>query len=391
MIRRRQLAKACQSLARSKTALVSRNAPTEVVRSVPVTPHTNVTVRATPPAQSDARSKLPPVPVFYDPGFKPPAGIGRHMMPIDKFRFVFEAISGTGLPMRVVRPQPIPIKDIERVHSRAYIEAIQTGRSPKGYPPGLPTSSTFPWSEGLFQSVRLTSGAEYAAALEALKNGEFAFAPVSGFHHARPDRGDGYCTFNGLAITAKKLIAEGQANRVLIVDNDFHYGNGTAKACADTDAIFTFSVNGQAWDQIPESPTNRNIELPASGFARYMEADREVEGIIERFKPDVILFQAGMDPLRTDSLSNGHFNVGHAELKARDTWMFETAKAAGVPIVANLAGGYSYDVNREPSPVVVGHLNTFLAALEVFRGYETSVEAPLHARTERPGSDSFRK
>jgi acetoin utilization deacetylase AcuC-like enzyme len=86
-----------------------------------------------------------------------------------------------------------------------------------------------------------------------------------------------------------------------------------------------------------------------------------------------------MDPLRTD-LYHG-FDVGHEDLKRRDREMMALAKKKGVPIAVNLAGGYSRDRFNEPSPVVAGHLNTYLAALEVFRGYKTQAIIPAHAQS----------
>jgi acetoin utilization deacetylase AcuC-like enzyme len=65
-----------------------------------------------------------------------------------------------------------------------------------------------------------------AAARASLTDG-CACAPVSGFHHAHYDTAGGYCAFNGLEITAQKLRADGEVQRVLIVDCDMHYGDGT--------------------------------------------------------------------------------------------------------------------------------------------------------------------
>ncbi len=45
-------------------------------------------------------------------------------------------------------------------------------------------------------------------------------------HHAGTDFGEGFCIFNNVAVSIKKLINQG-ANNLLILDIDAHHGNGT--------------------------------------------------------------------------------------------------------------------------------------------------------------------
>src|SRR4029078_1811052 len=54
-----------------------------------------------------------------------------------------------------------------------------------------------------------------------------AAAPCSGFHHARYAQVGGFCTFNGLMVTARVLAQEARIRRVGIIDCDEHYGDGT--------------------------------------------------------------------------------------------------------------------------------------------------------------------
>ena len=53
-----------------------------------------------------------------------------------------------------------------------------------------------------------------------------AGALSSGLHHASTERGNGFCTFNGLALAARALM-DGGANHVLILDLDAHCEGGT--------------------------------------------------------------------------------------------------------------------------------------------------------------------
>jgi hypothetical protein len=158
--------------------------------------------------------------VYYDERYAAP--LGDHIMPIRKFGLVAGAVGE--LPWVELRsPAPVTQEELRRVHTPEYIEAIRTGE-----PRVLAETQKFPWSPQLFPSVCLTNGGCLAAARHALREGASA-ALVSGFHHACADHGEGFCTFNGLVVTADALLAAGEASRVAVLDLDLHYGNGTAQ------------------------------------------------------------------------------------------------------------------------------------------------------------------
>ena len=76
-------------------------------------------------------------------------------------------------------------------------------------------------------SLPYTSGSLLAAARHALEHRENVCSPTSGFHHAGYDSAEGFCTFNGLMVTALALLEEGVVRSIGILDCDAHYGNGT--------------------------------------------------------------------------------------------------------------------------------------------------------------------
>jgi acetoin utilization deacetylase AcuC-like enzyme len=77
----------------------------------------------------------------------------------------------------------------------------------------------------------------------------------------------------------------------------------------------------------------------------------------ERFHPDLICYLAGSDPYRGDLL--GGLALTIEGLKRRDEFVFHTARARGIPVLALPAGGYASDV----CDTVTIHCNTILAAL----------------------------
>ena len=123
-----------------------------------------------------------------------------------------------GFDIEVVEPNPVTPKQLYRAHKPNYVDGVLSCRKPNGFGNK---------SKAIANSLVYTSGAMLSAAKDAILTGGFACAPVSGFHHACWDRGGGYCTFNGLMVTALDLLESGDAKRVGILDCDQHYGNGT--------------------------------------------------------------------------------------------------------------------------------------------------------------------
>lgn len=306
-----------------------------------------------------------PIQIFHAQSYE--ADIGDHVMPIRKFRMVREAIEALGMPCRVQEPRPASDEDLLRVHTEAYLRAVDTGE-----PRALAESQRFPWSPGLARAVRWTNGGCIAALFAALDDG-IAANLASGFHHSHADHGEGYCTFNGLVVAMERARAEGRIRRALVIDMDLHYGNGTASLLATRPNFYQLSIYGNWYKQdqayrdveserAPDTENAWSVPVPnGSDGARYLGFLEEHLGrAIDRSRPDVILFQAGADPYKEDPYSP--LDLSHDDLMARDRRVFQEARARGIPVMWVLAGGYT----RDTSKVVQVHVNTCRAAVEVF-------------------------
>src|SRR5277367_415510 len=172
---------------------------------------------------------------YHHAGFAAP--IGSHVMPMRKFAMVADGLRGEKI-VKVVEPAPVTEADILRVHAPAYVTAVRTGE-----PRALAESQKFPWSEKLYPSVLLTSGGLLAAATDALESGAAA-ALASGFHHSHRERGEGFCTFNGLLVALEALRASGRIKTAAILDMDLHYGNGTAQLAVERPWVRALSIYG---------------------------------------------------------------------------------------------------------------------------------------------------
>lgn len=305
--------------------------------------------------------------IFHHPGFAAP--LGEHIMPISKFALVAERIREVLPEVVIASPTPVTEVDLARVHTREYIEAIRTGE-----PCELAESQKFPWSPELFPSVCLTNGGVLAAARQALEAGSSA-ALASGFHHSCADHGEGFCTFNGLVVALEALRVERKIQSAAVLDLDLHYGNGTASLAESRPWLRALSIYGNDyWRNVcyrdvlerrhQDGMNHFSVPLiPTGGSDRgvLMEAlEQNLEWLLANGRPDILLYQAGADPLRDDPYSP--LNLSHGDLMERDRLVFEFAKANGLPVAWVLAGGYSKDIRK----VVDVHVNTALVWHEVF-------------------------
>ncbi len=250
-----------------------------------------------------------------------------------------------------IEPQPLTRDDIKLVHDPYFVDSILDLKSDNGFGNR---------SLKVANSLLYTNGAMYdAAKLASFDNPTCAL--VSGFHHAGYDRWEGlgyFCTFNGLMITAAKLIQDNPETKVAIIDCDMHWGNGT-------DHILE-SMLHQFKDSIAHISFGKTF-FYRKDAQNYLDRLKP-NGIIEKFfnqefNPNIILYQAGADVHINDPYG-GIFTT--EQIFERDLLMFQMAKKLNVPITWNLAGGYQIDSNGSIQKVLDIHLNTFKACQEAY-------------------------
>lgn len=223
-------------------------------------------------------------------------------MPIQKFRRVANEVAQFPW-VELLSPTPLEESDFLRVHTADYVRAIQ-----KGEPRDVAESQKFPWSPQLYSSVTFTNGGLYAASRCALEE-KVSAAIVSGFHHSCADHGEGFCTFNGLIVTAEKLYSEKRIQNIGILDLDLHYGNGTASLAASRPWIHALSIYGNDYHQNKpyfdvsirrheDGENHHSIAIPKKADADvfFPLLEQGFEWLLKRPPLDLLLFQAGADP-----------------------------------------------------------------------------------------------
>ena len=252
------------------------------------------------------------IPVFYADQMV--ADIESFSPSAAKPRAVIESWQSLGVPLNRIGPEPVTVDQFALAHDRAFVEAVLAIREPNGFGTRSPAvAATLPY----------TSGAMLGAAREALHNGAVAVAPCSGFHHAGYDHAGGFCTFNGLMVTAFVLKQEGLVRNVGVLDFDQHWGDGTEDIIRrqSVDWISHYSA-GARWD----SPDDAEEFLGM------------IPEIVEGMRTcELILYQAGADPHIDDPLGGW---LTTEQLRERDRRVFVACQSFGIPVAWNLAGGY---------------------------------------------------
>jgi len=232
----------------------------------------------------------------------------------------------------------MPRADIEGVHDADYVAEVLEAR----VPPHKERRIGFPVTPALARRALLVAGGTYRAAMVALERG-YAANSAGGSHHALADTGAGYCVLNDLAIAAVRLVEEGSARRVLIVDCDVHQGDGTASLTAGRTDIATYSIHAARNFPVRKARSTVDVALDDGvGDQAYLAALSEtLVPLVDRFAPDLILYQAGVDPFAGDRL--GRLALSEEGLVARDAWLAGLARDAGIALASTLGGGYGPD------------------------------------------------
>ncbi len=264
-----------------------------------------------------------------------PAG---HSFPMSKYALVLRALAEMGQGVEILEPEPMAVRWVEAVHDPDYVAAVLAARVPAERERRI----GFPVTAEVARRTLAVAGGTYSAAMLALRNG-FAANGAGGSHHAMPEGGAGYCVTNDLAIAANRLVVEGAVRRVLIVDLDVHQGDGTAVIFAGREDVATFSMHAARNFPVRKARGFRDVELAdGCGDDEYLAVlEHELTGLLAGVAPELVLFQAGVDPHGEDRL--GRLALTDAGLAARDAMVVRMCRERGVAVASTLGGGYGAD------------------------------------------------
>ena len=297
-------------------------------------------------------------PVVHHPHYRADLPDG-HRFPMNKFEHLAAVLVEEGLvpPEGFHAPEPASFELLTAVHSPTYVRATfdQTLDRAAERRIGLPMTPA------VVRRARAATAGTLLAARLALEH-RVACNTAGGSHHAGYDYGSGFCIFNDVAVAARALLDEGLVNRILVVDLDVHQGDGTAFLMAEEPRVFTLSMQGAKNFPARRAISDLDVELAdGTDDDAYVAALAEhLPGLVDRLRPDIVFYNAGVDPHQGDKL--GRLALSDEGIAARDAYVLETCLSRGAPVCGVIGGGYGPD-NRV---LALRHANLHREAARAF-------------------------
>ncbi len=294
----------------------------------------------------------------------------------DRADLIKEALANAG--HQLIEPDPVDLGLIRQIHDPEYIEFLATVWDrwlQRDNPP--PAAMGFTWPtrgmnpqrpddlmgqlgyhsfaadcsvvEGTWAAVQESAAIAMTATDRMLEGGETTFGlcrPPG--HHATTDQFGGYCYVNNAAVAAQRILNKG-ANRVAILDVDYHHGNGTQSIFYSRSDVLFVSIHGDPAFEFPwfagyaaergagdGEGSNINLPLPAAtDFDRWNEALEDGLGAIASGGIDVLVVSLGVDTFDGDPL--GTFTIHTDDYTA----MANRISTLDIPTVVVQEGGYA--------------------------------------------------
>lgn len=186
-----------------------------------------------------------------------------------------------------------------------------------------------------------------------LKNAFCATRPPG--HHARnTGKVEGFCFYNGVAIAARYAQENYGFKKILIVDWDYHHGNGTEAFFYSDPSVFYFSTHDYYAYPGTGNPANIgegagkglniNVHLDCHSTDKdiILAFKEKLLPATHQFKPDLILISAGFDSRQDDLL--GCFDISDEGYRQITRMVMQLAdQYCDGRVVSVLEGGYNLD------------------------------------------------
>jgi acetoin utilization deacetylase AcuC-like enzyme len=242
-------------------------------------------------------------------------------------------------PKNLLRPELCSYDELRLVHTDAYLKKLTDNQSLSEI---LKLDLGFMLFDSVMEYYRAVTGGTLLATAYALKWNIPCFNLGGGFHHAHPDKGEGFCLINDIAIAIEKFRKLKRAKKFMIIDLDFHQGNGNLLFYKDDPDVYTFSMHGDEWIEI-KRPYNKDILLPENcGDEEYLSIlKKELEETCIGFKPDIVYYIAGSDPYEKDTI--GDMKITREGMLERNLYVYRQIVNKRTPLVVLAGGGYGPD------------------------------------------------
>jgi histone deacetylase 11 len=254
--------------------------------------------------------------------------------------------------MSVCPNQPATREELLLVHSAAYLSKLRESRY-LAKALELPVARYVPawildWR--ILRPMRWATAGTIQAARECLQHG-LAINLSGGYHHAKPEFGEGFSIYADAAIAIRVLRKEGllgNNTRVAYIDLDAHQGNGVCHCLEQDKQVFIFDMyNSQiypAYDSAARERIDCNLRLSSAcqGGEYLHTLQKNLPGFLDsvsREPTGLAIYNAGTDVFTGDPL--GGLNLSAADILERDLFVVKQLRDRGIPTAMVLSGGYT--------------------------------------------------
>jgi histone deacetylase 11 len=262
-----------------------------------------------------------------------------------------------GEPVQFRLPVPLERQALQLVHSEAYIRSLSSSLTwtdifeldetldENGHLPG----ARFPLHH-IISDFLLKAGGTVEAAFACLESG-FCANLGAGYHHAKPDQGQGFCAINDVALAARSLLRDDRCKvrKLMIVDVDFHQGDGTVLCLQEemkAGRVFTYSIHSHEGWPDEKVHSSLDVAIKEAEQGRYLEMlAATLPQSISDFAPDCILLVDGSDAYEKDVLPGTKFiKLPLPVMQERSRFLSDLFFRHSLPVSLVFAGGYGPDV-----------------------------------------------
>jgi histone deacetylase 11 len=256
-------------------------------------------------------------------------------------------------PLQLKVPRPISVDELLRVHTARHLTKLGES-SYIADALELPFLAKFPaWllDRAILTPMRWAVMGTVIAGRSAIAEG-LAVNLSGGYHHAKPDRGEGFCVYSDIAVCVAMMRSEGQlgaSDRVAYIDLDAHQGNGVSHQFLHDSSIFLFDMFNRSIYPLDDSVARDRVDCPiplppGCDGQRYLDLLRSrlpgfLDGIGKSHPVRLAIYNAGTDVFQEDTL--GGLGLTAADVLERDLFVVRQLRKRGIPTVMVLSGGYS--------------------------------------------------
>ncbi|XP_013407762.1 histone deacetylase 11-like isoform X1 [Lingula anatina] len=286
-----------------------------------------------------------------------------HPFDAGKWGRVYEFLKEAGMIRddTTVRPREASADDLMIVHPKRYLDSLKLATIVDGIitewsitvagiteVPPVALLPNFLVQRKVLRPFRYQTGGSILAGKLALERG-WAVNIGGGFHHCSANHGGGFCAYADITLAIKFAFEYCGISKAMIIDLDAHQGNGHERDFMTDDRVYILDIYNRGiypHDGYAKRGITRKVELQHfTEDSQYLElVRRHVEGALNEFTPDLVVYNAGTDILDGDPL--GMLSISAQGIIERDQIVFQKVRTRSIPIMMVTSGGYQRSTAR---------------------------------------------